>query len=127
MSKVDEIIEKIKNNVSELNKKIELKTNPSPVYIVCLMIGYMVVLYFIYIFIIKPDISGTWKDSDSKIYKITHNKFSDNIVIYQNCKKTIGVLNGNIIIIRDGTTDNMGIYLNDRIKWIHKKIWYKIG
>ena len=126
MSNVDEVIKKIKDNVSDLNKKIELKNNPNPVYIVCLMIGYIVVIYFMYIFIIKTDISGTWKDSDGKIYKITHNKFNDNIVIYQNCKKTIGVMHGNLIIVRNDSKDNMGVYLNNRIKWIHKKIWYKI-
>ena len=126
MSKIDEVIEKIKNNVSELNKKIELKNNPNPVYIVCLMIGYMVVIYFMYIFIIKTDISGTWKDSDGNIYKIKHNKFSDNIIIFQNHKKTIGVMHGNLVIIRNESNDNMGVYLNNRIKWLHKKIWYKV-
>jgi len=127
MSKVDEVIEKIKNNVYELNKKIELKNNPNPVYIVCLMIGYLVVIYFMYVFIIKTDISGTWKDSDGNIYKISHNKFSDNIIIFNNRKKTIGVMHGNLVIIRNESNDNMGVYLNNRIKWLHKKIWYKIG
>ena len=127
MSKVDDVIEKIKNNVYELNKKIELKNNPNPVYVVCLMIGYLVVIYFMYVFIIKTDISGTWKDSDGNIYKISHNKFSDNIIIFNNRKKTIGVMHGNLVIIRNESNDNMGVYLNNRIKWLHKKIWYKIG
>lgn len=126
MSSVEEVIEKIKNNVSELNKKIELKNNPNPIYIVCLMIGYMVVFYFIYVFIIKKDISGTWGDSDGNVYKIIHNKFSDNIVIYENNKKTIGVIHGNLVIVRNKSSDNMGVYLNNRIKWLHKKLWYKV-
>jgi hypothetical protein len=126
MATVDDLIKKIKDNFSDLNKKIELKNNPNPIYIVCLMIGYMVVIYFMYIFIIKTDISGTWKDSGGIIYKINHNKFNDNIVIYQNCKKTIGVMHGNLIIVRNDSNDNMGVYLNNRIKWIHEKIWYKI-
>ena len=126
MTSVDDVIKKIRDNITDLNRKIELKNNPNPVYIVCLLIGYIVVIYFIYIFVIKTDLSGTWKDSDGKIYKISHNKFNDNIVIYQDDKKTVGVMHGNIIILRNSKRDNIGVYLNNRIKWIHQKIWYKI-
>lgn len=127
MSSIDKVIEKLKNNVIELNKKIEMKNNPNPIYLTCLIIGYIVIIYFLYIFIIKDDISGIWKDSDGKIYKITHNKFSDNVIIYHNQKKTIGVIHGNLVILRNDNNDNMGVYLNNRIKWLHKKIWYKIA
>ena len=67
-----------------------------------------------------------------------HNKFNDNIIIYKKnkvqtnfknnmCKKIIGVLHGNILILRNNKLDNIGVYLNNRIKWLDNKLWYKIG
>lgn len=128
------IIEILKINNENITKTIELRNNPNPIYITCIIIGYFAVIYFLYIFLIKDDISGKWKDSDENIYNILHNKFTDNIIIYktnkiQNIKdkKILGSLCGNLLIIKGNKVDNTGIYLNGRIKWLDNKIWYKIS
>jgi len=121
-----------KNN-DNIQKIIEMRNNPNPVYIVCLLVGYIIVIYFLYVFLVKEDISGEWKDSDDNNYKILHNKFSDNIIIVKtdknskDCKKIIGILHGNLLILRNNNLDNIGVYLNNRIKWLDSKLWYKIG
>ena len=125
----------VKNNNESMQKIIELRNNPNPVYIVCILIGYFIVIYFLYIFLVKDDISGKWKDSDDNNYEIMHNKFNDNIIVYKKlnniknkkCKKSIGVLHGNILIMQNNKYNNIGVYLNDRIKWLDNKLWYKIG
>ena len=124
-----DINDTILRNFEDIQRKIELRHNPNPVYVLCLLLGYYVAMYCLYIFLIKDDISGIWKNSDERIYKIIQNKFTDNVIIYEmnkkECKKTIGTLHGNLLITQTTNSNNIGMYLNDRIKWLDDKIWYK--
>ena len=152
---INKLSEEVKTLISSNNQKayekITLKCNPNPNIVIFIVIIFMIICYFMYVYFMEPSLTGKWKDSDNIIYDIKHQKIKDKITIITPYDKTapntastsgtsntaptsgtpniapttdFGALNKNLLIMDSG---KIGIYLNDRIKWVDNKIWYKVA
>ena len=139
---INKLSEEVKTLISSNNQKayekITLKCNPNPNIVIFIVIIFMIICYFMYVYFMEPSLTGKWKDSDNIIYDIKHQKIKDKITIIVPYDKTapntaptstapitdFGALNKNLLIMDSG---KIGIYLNDRIKWVDNKIWYKVA
>lgn len=115
-------IDKLKN-LANVKHIVERSENPHPLTIVLIIVGSMLIIYYIYIIVIKKSLSGDWADENNNIHTICHNKWKDTLLVDYNI---VGVVKGNLVVIYVGKTMKMGILLNDNIDWVDGTSWYNI-
>jgi hypothetical protein len=122
MSLSSEELNNVKNflRVRETVKKSE---NPHPFVMLSIVIVVIMVMYCIYVNVIKPHIGGKWIDDDDVSRTIVHNKWTD--VVYADSKYR-GVFKGNLLLMQIDDKMHMGIYINNQIRWMNGDIWYSV-
>ncbi len=120
-------------NLENVKNIIHQRENPDPFLAFGLVIGVLVVIYFIYVLFIKRNISGIWFGSFGDLpmaikYKIIHNPFTDTLTIKIAGKETItnGKLIGNTIYLYDSAGyEYTGVLVKrHKIIWVNSKdIW----
>jgi hypothetical protein len=110
-------------NLANVKHIVERSENPHPAIIVLIIVGSILIIYCIYVNIIKKSISGEWADENNNIHIIYHDKWKDTIIVDSD---TFGIVKGNLVVIYVGKIMKMGILLNDNIDWIDGTSWYNI-
>ena len=135
VNKAENIIQEDKNRQDKINKQLlenkkntnilqnilTKSANPSPTYLVLLIIFALVILWILHCVLIKPKLTGEWyPDAGSDVWYLQHKLMSnqvsvningknkgyleavDNLIIYNN---TVGIWNyKNTIIFTNGLT-----------------------
>lgn len=115
------------NEIAEIRNLIKVKDivrrseNPHPITIVIIIITVVLVMCCIYVTFIKKPITGIWVDDEDNTYNIIQNKWTDTIIING---KFYGLLKGNIVIVYLDDRMQMGIWMDNRIKWMDDSVWY---
>jgi hypothetical protein len=108
-----EQIDENKKNTKVLQNILTKSANPSPVYIIIIVIGVIIALWFIHYIFIKPKLTGEWyPESGSDVWKLKHRFMSNTVDVTINEKKhgTLEVVdnlisyNGRIAIWNYGNT-----------------------
>ena len=60
-------IDKLKN-LANVKHIVERSENPHPLTIVLIIVGSMLIIYYIYIIVIKKSLSGDWADENNNIH-----------------------------------------------------------
>ena len=110
-------------NLANVKHIVERSENPHPSIIVLIIVGSILIIYCMYINIIKKSASGEWVDENNNIHIINHNKWKDTLIVDYN---TFGIVKGNLIVIYIGKTMKMGILLKDTINWVDGTSWHNI-
>ncbi len=120
-------------NIENVRTFIAKKENPHPLTITIMALATLVIIYIIYILLVKSCISGEWVgqlgDQPSITYKITHNPFTDKINIYNSGQWVAdGYYVGNIIRINTTGGKLTGMLAShDTILWIDSgDVWSNI-
>lgn len=110
---LQEQIDENKKNTKVLQNILTKSANPSPVYIIIIVIGVIIALWFIHYIFIKPKLTGEWyPESGSDVWKLKHRFMSNTVDVTINEKKhgTLEVVdnlisyNGRIAIWNYGNT-----------------------
>lgn len=110
---LQEQIDENKKNTKVLQNILTKSANPSPVYIITIVIGVIIALWFIHYIFIKPKLTGEWyPESGSDVWKLKHRFMSNTVDVTINEKKhgTLEVVdnlisyNGRIAIWNYGNT-----------------------
>ena len=111
---------------TETVKTIIKKTeNPSPIIILSCIFVIIVLLYYMYITIVKHCYSGEWYNQND-VFVIKHHKWNDSVEISDNSNTKIkGYISGKAIFIYINNVLNMGIINNRQIHWVDGSIWKK--
>ncbi len=113
-------------NVELASTIIKKKENPSPVLILSYVFLVIVLMYYVYVTMIKTCYNGEWYTSNNK-FTIKHNKWNDIIdVTDEKGIKMKGYVCGRAIFVRINNDLNMGVMQNRNIHWTNGKIWKKI-
>lgn len=106
----------------QLVRRIVTKNeHPNPVIIMCYVVIILVIMYYIYVTLIKPSFSGRWYFDDKNYYKICHNKWSDTISVKMADETVMdGWVHGRAIYLDDG---KMGVLLKNEIHWNGGELW----
>lgn len=105
---------------------IKKQENPSPILILSYVFVVIILIYYIYVTMIKTCYNGKWYTTDN-IYSIQHNKFNDIINVFdKNGNLAQGYVCGRAIFIKIGNELNMGVMQNRNIMWTNGEIWKKI-
>lgn len=105
---------------------IKKQENPSPILILSYVFVVVLLIYYIYVTMIKTCYNGKWYTSNN-IYSIKHNKFNDVIDVFdQNGNLSQGYVCGRAIFIKIGGELNMGVMQNRNIAWTNGEVWKKI-
>lgn len=91
---------------SLLQKTIYRLSNPNPIYIAIIVVSVILIIWLSYRYILKPNASGYWYDSNMRQHYICHPKFSNTVDIISNNIKHKGVIVDNMVKIGD----NVGIW-----------------
>lgn len=120
-----EISEELNNikNLLRVKNIVKKSENPHPFVMVAIVAVVIIVMYCIYVTVIKSHIGGEWIDDDDVSHTIIHNKWTD--VVYTDSKYR-GVLKGNLLLMYMIDKMHMGIYINNQIQWMNGDIWYRV-
>ena len=123
MTLSDQELAELKNiiNVKDVIRRSE---NPNPLIIVLIILGSMILMYFIFVQFVKKSVAGTWLDDNKNINIINHNKWKDSISINDNSN---GFVKGHMIIVYMFDKVKTGIWLNDKINWTDGSSWQFIS
>ena len=108
-------------NLARVQQIVRRSENPHPCVVAIIILISLLLMYYIYVNSIKPSLSGIWINSDKTEYHIKHNKFKDTIEIN---KTYPGFINGTVLVVYMGDILQMGIFTNDKIKWLNGEVWY---
>lgn len=108
-------------NLEQVKYIVKRSENPHPFVICFIILLSILIIYCLYVTTIKKSISGNWLSSDNKIHKIKHNKWKDTLFVNGNH----GILNGNLIVIYEGETMQIGALVSDVIYWVEGTKWTK--
>lgn len=112
--------------VAELKNLIKVKDivrrteNPNPLVIVVIILVTMLVMYCLFIQVIKKNITGVWIDDDDKSNDIVHDKWKDTIVVNG---KYHGLVKGHLVVIYMAKKMQMGIWVKNKITWTDGSSW----
>jgi hypothetical protein len=99
----------------EIVRRVVNKTdNPHPIILMCVIITILIVLYYIYIILIKDNFSGEWYDGNSLV-NVAHNKWNDTILVDN---FTDGYVVGNAIYLEKGDKIHVGTLYKKSIYWL---------
>lgn len=90
---------KLEKDSLVIEKIIYNSANPSPVVVALVILLIIVVVWLLYVFLLKPNMSGRWIINDKIIVGVEHCKWSNNIYIMNSRGVQIdqGKLVGNIL------------------------------
>lgn len=114
------------NNLARVRDLVERSENPHPSVIILIVVGSILIIYCMYICMVKKSATGEWVNEDNNVFTIKHNKWTDNLVINTSIGATYGVIKGNLIVIYFGRTMKMGVWLKDNIDWVDGTSWHCI-
>ena len=109
------------NNIKRVKTIVTRSENPHPLTIVFIIVLTILIMYNVYINIIKKTIEERWLDYNKNLYNIVHNKWNDTIVLN---KKYPGTINGHLVTIHTNKGTKIGIWIDDKIKWMNDEVWY---
>jgi hypothetical protein len=107
-------------NLLKVSNVIKRSENPNPLTIVVIIIVSILVIYCIFIQVVKTSISGVWVDSSSKNHDISHNKWKDTIIVD---RKYHGLVKGHLVVIYMDKQMQMGIWIKNKIMWTNGTVW----
>lgn len=110
-------------NLEKVCRIVTRSENPHPLTIVLIIFASIIVIYYIYICMIKDLATGNWVDENKKKYTIKHNKWTDAITVNTPKRSICGVIKGNLIVIYVDKTMRTGVWLNDTINWTDGTTW----
>jgi hypothetical protein len=102
-AKKDEEYSRVENQLekdaSVIEKIIHNNANPNPVVVALVILLIIVVVWWLYVFLLKPNMSGTWIINDKVMIHIDHCMWSNNIYIrdHKGVQIDKGKLVGNIL------------------------------
>lgn len=105
---------------------IKKQENPSPILIFGYIFVILLVIYYLYVTMIKTCFKGKWYTDDEE-FIIEHNKWNDTICVFDSeGNRMQGYVSGRAIFVRNGCDLNMGVLQNSTIHWTNNKTWKKI-
>lgn len=125
----------VEHNLDYVKNLVYQRENPNPTTIIFLVLGVIILLFFMYTLFIKRNISGIWfggngEDQSSIKYKVVHNPFTDSLTITGIDGKVIkGKVSGHTIwIFRDNRPDLIGVMLSkNKILWVQaNELWHNV-
>ncbi len=122
-------------NEQNVRRIIEKKEHPNPTLILSFVVILLLIIYYIYISFVKNSFSGIWISDNDQIFKIYHNKWSDNINIMQmyidgsnDIYYANGYVLGNAIYLLEFDSISMGVIYNNKIYWANSnEVWILPG
>lgn len=117
-----------------LQKDVYLNANPNPIFVVCMVIGIILIIYVIYMVFVAKRLSGLWVELDGNgamcghVWKIKHNPLTGTVrvKIYEAgddmgdadgnlVAKFSGMLKGSALIFQSGT----GIWMARNVVYLY--------
>ena len=108
-------------NLIKCQDIVRRSENPHPLVIVVIIVVSILVMYCLYVNTVKKTIGGYWMNSDDDKFIITHNKWKDTIVVDN---KYPGLVKGHLVVVHMDEKVQMGIWIDNTIKWMNGDIWY---
>lgn len=65
-----------------LQKTVYDSSNPSPIFVTCMVIGTLLIMYIIYVVFLKPCMSGIWIDTAGNQWYIDHSVVKNIFTVY---------------------------------------------
>ena len=109
-------------NLQKTINVVRKSENPHPLFVVAIVLLTIMVFYCLYVNSVKKSASGVWSNSENKEFTLCHNKWTDSVVMND---RHSGLVNGNLVIVHLNETSQIGVWLNDTIKWMNGDIWYR--
>lgn len=109
-------------NVADCQAILLQMQHPHPMTIVLIIIMTVLVMYCLFVKRFKKSAGGHWTNSDDVHFDIKHNKWKDTIVVGG---KYPGLVKGNLVIVHMDDIVQMGIWFDDKIKWMNGSVWYR--
>ncbi len=80
---VDGVVEKtpVQKNIEFIKNKINIVDHPCPTSLMAIAAAVVLFMYYLYVVFIKTDFGGTWYGPGGEAYVVSHNKYSDGIVV----------------------------------------------
>ena len=116
-------VESIASKNEEMVRRIVNKTDhPNPIMLMIYVSVVMIIIYYVYVTMIKQCYGGEWYSNNTKIY-IKHNKWNDSIILYikdsyMGEDEIRGHVNGNAIYVKHEDGIHMGVLKNKKIYWV---------
>ena len=110
-------------NIRDLKHKLHFSDHPHPATLCMIIIIFLIFIYYVYINLLKQCFSGVWYDQDGNKYYISHNKWSDSILVNQYVQ---GYVSGHAIYLRISGRFIRGVLHNNIIHWVGTPLtWQK--
>ena len=65
-----------------LQKTVYDSSNPSPIFVTCMVIGTLLIMYIVYVIFLKPCMSGIWIDIAGNQWYIDHSVVKNIFTVY---------------------------------------------
>lgn len=101
-------------HANAVHNEITKNDYPHPTITMGIVVITIVIIYLIYILVIKPNFSGIWYNNGG--IRVQHNAFTDTITINNSLH---GHATGNALYIKTSTGTKYGIVNGKKIYWIN--------
>lgn len=115
-------------NEDYVRRVIRREENPDPMYIVYFTVATCILMYYLYIIVIKACIGGTWySDLDDGAFKIHHNIWNDTVFVYISGEEVMrGHISGGAINLSSRAgIEYMGVVQGNKIYWAGSNITWQ--
>jgi hypothetical protein len=80
-AKLEEDSNMLKRDAEVLTEIVYKNANPSPVVISITFIGIIIALWVFYVAVLKPNVSGEWRDSNGHKWFFDHNRMTGCVMV----------------------------------------------
>jgi hypothetical protein len=77
----EEAKRKLELEKTQLKEIVQRTNNPNPVFVAIVFVGVVLVFVLLYIFLIKPNASGKWYDSDGNLWTLHHYALTETLTV----------------------------------------------
>lgn len=112
------------NRNEEAVRRIIQKTeNPNPILIFIIVLGVILLMYYIYVVYVTIDLNGDWVSPEKEI-KVEHNKWTNSICVHIDEGEFHARLDGRAIIGTRESRGKFGVYKRGQIHWTgNDEVW----
>lgn len=107
-------------NLIDVQEIVRRSENPHPITLILIIVMTVLIMYCVYVKVIKKSATGSWMDDAENSHHITHDLWKDTLTVDG---KHYGIIKGHTMIVYMKDQMRMGIWVNDRISWTDGQTW----
>ena len=115
-------------NEESVRRIISKNDHPNPIYWMLYIVIMLILIYYIYVAMVKECVDGKWYSTSGDVVVIKHNKWNDDLFIEMNGGLLHGSMVGNAIYLKQDDGIALGVFNDKKIYWVGSDdIWTQPG